>query len=99
MDRLVQRAAPASGARVSQPAPVSGATSSTCGLTAGEHYMDSFGRARIDLLRLRWGRERSPRSVGMRAPSDASQFLPTGRGSRAGATTVQSGSGIPRAVL
>src|SRR5262249_35618249 len=46
MDRVVQRAASAPGARLSQPAPVPGATTSTCGLTAGGHFTNP--RVRID---------------------------------------------------
>src|SRR5262245_19029259 len=42
MDRMVQRAASASGARLPEPAPVPGATTSTCGLTAREHYTLRF---------------------------------------------------------
>src|SRR5439155_8355508 len=35
VDRVVQRPAAPSGARLSEPAPIPGATTSTCGLTVG----------------------------------------------------------------
>jgi hypothetical protein len=59
MDRMVQRAASASGARRPEPAPVAGPTTSTCGLTAREHYnlaLSGHGGRRVPGATHRMGR-------------------------------------------